>query len=83
MILQGFNVKLLVNRESCYLINKSLKIISVTIDNLVFIDSNYFIRDISKMDVNEISHSFKLFIKLCMKYFSIDPRHYFWDSIFY
>ena len=76
VLLQGFNMNLLVNRESRYVINKSSKIISVTIDNLIFIDSNYFIKDMSDMDVNEIYHYFELFSKLCMKYFSIDSLHY-------
>ena len=31
----------------------------------------------SYMDVNEMCHCFELFSKLCMKYFSIDPLHYF------
>lgn len=31
----------------------------------------------SDIDVNEIYHYSELFSKLCLKYFSIDPLHYF------
>ena len=71
MILQGFNMSLFVNRESSYVINKLSKTISVTISDMIFIDSNY------DMDINELYHYFELFSKLCIKCCSIDPLHYF------
>ena len=77
VILQEFNMNLLVNRESSYVINKSWKTMSVITGGLIFIDSNYFIKDMSDMDVNELYHYLELFSKLCIKCFTIDPLHYF------
>ena len=58
VILQGFNMSLFVNRESSYVINISWKTMSVSIGDMIFIDSNYFIKDMSDLDVHEPYHYF-------------------------